>query len=67
MNSASNSCQWKLFLTIGESASVSPADSDYGVKSSCWSFIFQRPTNSALTACLSPGDKPSSIPYCESK
>jgi hypothetical protein len=39
-------------------ASASPTDSDYAVKSSCWSFIFRRPTNSVLTVCLSPGDKP---------
>src|SRR5689334_24769092 len=38
-------------------ASASPTGSDYAVMSSYWSTVFQRPANSVLTGCLTPGGK----------
>src|ERR1700758_2261280 len=40
-----------------EPASASPAATEYAVKSSCRSRIFQRTANSVLTVCVSPGGK----------
>ena len=47
-------------------ASASPTASEYAVKSSCWSTVFQRTANRVLTICVSRGGKrrETLVSYC---